>query len=471
MRGIATVGRYLPRYEISSKTVADSWGQYNGSGIKTKRVPTADEDVLTMAVAAAESAIDHSSFDVDTVSSVHFATTSPPLEEEELIPRFVRMLGLSETISARTFTQSTRSGAPALSTALQTDGVALVIAADAPRGDPADIDHPFGAGAAAFLITDSAQVEHLETATVVDELPGIRYREQGTESVEELEITSYERSEIKRCVTEAISQFDRDVDDIAAAAIHQPDARFPSRIISGTRIDETAVNRGIIADQFGDVGAAGVPLALTKSFSAIDRDERTLAIFFGSGGGVTAMLFCGAIDNNWMQESHTEEISYSTYLRNRGYIGTIDVSGGGAHVSLPSWRRTLDQRYRLVAGRCPECSGLAFPPEGTCPECHCSVEFEQVELPRQGTIRAVTVIGQGGAPPEFTEQQRRNGEYGVAIIEVGFAKDDSITLPAQLTDTDPTTVAVGDDVRALIRRIYTQEGVPRYGVKFSPVES
>ena len=35
--------------------------------------------------------------------------------------------------------------------------------------------------------------------------------------------------------------------------------------------------------------------------------------------------------------------------------------------------------------------------------------------------------------------------------------------------TDPTAVAVGDRVAATIRRIYTQEGVTRYGFKMQPV--
>ncbi|MFC7009721.1 Zn-ribbon domain-containing OB-fold protein [Halalkalicoccus salilacus] len=141
----------------------------------------------------------------------------------------------------------------------------------------------------------------------------------------------------------------------------------------------------------------------------------------------------------------------------------------GAHVSLPNWRRSLDQRYRLVAGRCPDCNGITFPPEGACQECHSRVEFERVETARSGTIRALTVIGQGGAPPEFTELQQREGSYAVAIVALE-AGDGEATLPAQITDVDPETVAVGDTVRATIRRIYTQEGVPRYGVKFKLVD-
>jgi len=36
------------------------------------------------------------------------------------------------------------------------------------------------------------------------------------------------------------------------------------------------------------------------------------------------------------------------------------------------------------------------------------------------------------------------------------------------TDADPSAFAVGDRVETTIRRIYTQEGVTRYGFKIRP---
>ena len=52
---------------------------------------------------------------------------------------------------------------------------------------------------------------------------------------------------------------------------------------------------------------------------------------------------------------------------------------------------------------------------------------------------------------------------------VGFEGTDA-TLPAQLTDCDPEMVRIGDSVRAVVRRIYEQEGIGRYGMKFVPTE-
>jgi uncharacterized OB-fold protein len=163
-----------------------------------------------------------------------------------------------------------------------------------------------------------------------------------------------------------------------------------------------------------------------------------------------------------------ESLSYARYLRKRGHVVSGEVAGGGAHVSLPTWRQSLDARYRLTAGRCSECGALTFPPEGACGRCGARGAFDRIELPREGRVAANTVIGQGGAPPEFGPQQARDGPFGVAIVELTH-DGETVQLPAQLTDCDPDSVEIGDRVRAVVRKIYEQEGVARYGTKFVPV--
>jgi uncharacterized OB-fold protein len=68
----------------------------------------------------------------------------------------------------------------------------------------------------------------------------------------------------------------------------------------------------------------------------------------------------------------------------------------------------LDGRYRLVLGQCRNCEAHTFPAEGACPECNATADFETVE---QGTR-----------------------------------------------------------VEAVVRRIYEQEGIARYGAKFRPLD-
>lgn len=470
-RGIVAAGVHVPRYRIDAEEMTDAWGHFQASGVESKAVAGADEDAVTMGVAAAEEALANADLDPQEVAFVGLATTTPPLAEEELAPRLVRALDLPADAATRTTTASPASAAQVIEDALAADGPALAVAADAPEGDPANADHALGAAGVALLIDDDPAVEVRDVAHHSDEYPGIRFRAEDGEGVESLDITTYQRNAMRESVTAALESLDVDLESAGAAAVYQPDGGIPYRITGDVPLDSEVVHRGTVVDQIGDAGAATVPLGIVAAAEAVDPDGTTVAAFFGGGGSTTAFALDGGIDADLAETAVAggEPVSYATYVRERGYVVEGEVAGGGAHVSLPSWRRTLDQRYRLEAGRCPECGGYAFPPEGACPDCHELVEFEPVEMPRTGEVSAVTIIGQGGAPPEFVPQQDRDGAFGVVIVELDDGRG-QVELPAQLTDCDPETVEVGDAVTAVVRRIYEQEGVPRYGVKFTPVE-
>ena len=468
-RGLTAAGVHVPRFRIESSTIGEAWGVDHASGIERKALPAADEDAVTMAISAARDALDRGNANAADLSFVGLATTTPPLAEEELAPRVVRALGGASDARTATATASPLAGLDVLERAVEADGPALAIAADAPTGDPAEADHRLGAGAVAFLVDDDAPVTLVDSAAHSDEYPGVRYRERGSEEVDALGVTTYERDAVGESVAAVVS--DLDVSEPAGAALHQPNGGLPHRAGGRTDIAGAAIERGTVVDRVGDAGAATVPLGLCAALASADADDATVAVDFGGGGGALGLAFAGGLDNAPSVDerlSGGELVSYDRYLRERGYVVDGEVAGGGAHVSLPSWRRSLDGRYRLVAGRCPSCGGLTFPAEGACGVCHDRGAFEHVELPREGVVDAVTVIGQGGAPPEFVPQQERDGPYAVAIVRFTHSGEE-VTIPMQLTDCDPETVAVGDDVRATIRRVYADEGIPRYGSKATPI--
>lgn len=460
MRGIDAAAVYLPRYRLAGEEVEEAWGR---SAHTETVVPGADEDAFTMGVAAAGRLFEGSP-KREAVEHVALASTTPPLDGGLFAPRLGRALGLGNEIETSEHTQSTLAGAEALSRALDADGLALVVVTDCPAGDPAD---GWGAGAVALLVDDDAAVGVPERAWYADEYPGLRYRERGSESVESIGVTTYERTATRECVAGAVAGLDG-IETVAHAALHQPDGRMPGRIAGDLPLDGDAVERGTVVSRVGDAGAATVFLGLARVLAAADADDRTLAGAFGSGGAGAAFVFEGTLPAADLDDGDLpdgERISYAHALRKHGVLDEGEVAGGGARVSLPTWRGSLDQRYRLRAGRCPDCGNVQFPPEGACSDCGSRADFEPYYLPRVGTVRARTVVGQGGAPPEFATQQRRDGAYGVVVV--GFEETD-VTLPAQLTDCDPESVAIGDSVRAVVRRIYEQEGIGRYGVKFVP---
>ena len=136
-----------------------------------------------------------------------------------------------------------------------------------------------------------------------------------------------------------------------------------------------------------------------------------------------------------------------------------------AHVSVPKYWHALGQKYRLIAGKCSACGKLNFPPAPICKGCGQTGTQEEIRLKGKGKIYSYTVIGRGGAPPEFAKMQKKAGPYAIAVIEL----DEGQKVNAQLTDVpDPYNIKIGDRVTAVFRQIYEQESVIRYGIKFRP---
>ncbi|WP_339103569.1 zinc ribbon domain-containing protein [Haloterrigena salinisoli] len=517
MTAITGVGAYAPRFRITAEAFEEAWGQFQAAGITEKAVPAADEDPLTMGYEAATRALEAAAVDPESVDWLAFAASRPPEAEEDLTARLGAMLALDESTTQQLFTGSTRAGTRAIwagMDAIDADSTTgLVVAADAPKGDPDDdVDHAAGAGAAAFVLESGASETHPSpgegAAEIVDRAeyavpyPGTRFRNTGEDETRGLGVTQYDRAAFTETIGGAVDGLETDPDP-DAAAIQAPDGKLPYRAAGAAGVSTDEIRAAAAVHDLGDLGAASVPVSLASALE--DGYESILAVAHGSGAGADALVV--EADGDVPAETALEgddTLSYAEYLRQRGVVTTGPPSGGGAYVSVPSWRRSIPQRYRLEAGRCPDCGALSFPPEGACADCGALVEYEPVELPGTGTVEAVTTISQGGAPPEFAEQQARSGDYAAAIValessvasETQRADGDSaeqssadrssgqrpreeavdddgsetVSVSAMGTDAAPEAFAVGDRIETTIRRIYTQEGVTRYGFKVRPAE-
>lgn len=134
-----------------------------------------------------------------------------------------------------------------------------------------------------------------------------------------------------------------------------------------------------------------------------------------------------------------------------------------SYISLPLYAASIDARLRLVAGRSPSTGELAYPPR-TVGTLTGAQDFQPEPLSGRGTVYSFTVIARGGAPAEFDDQQTMTGTIVVGVIELA----EGPRVIGQIVDADPATLAIGTPVVARVRRLYDQEGILRYGLKFAP---
>jgi uncharacterized OB-fold protein len=146
-------------------------------------------------------------------------------------------------------------------------------------------------------------------------------------------------------------------------------------------------------------------------------------------------------------------------------LGTVSE---GAYIPRARYLENLPSRWRFLAEVCEACHRTTFPSRRVCRNCGRADSLTPVELPYNGgRVVAVTTVSAGGQPTEFDAQVAGSGPYDVALVEL--ARGMRVTL--QVTDIAPGTLAVGDHVDTLLRRLYPMEGEWRYGRKAVPVST
>ena len=137
-----------------------------------------------------------------------------------------------------------------------------------------------------------------------------------------------------------------------------------------------------------------------------------------------------------------------------------------AYVSIPTYSRSIPERYVLIAAKCKSCGAVNLPKTLSCLRCG-EASFEPAKLSGRGKIYCYTMISRGGSPPEFATQQNLVGSYHVAVVEL----EEGPKIVAQITNCKPEELKIGLPVEATFRRIYEDEGIIRYGVKFRPART
>ncbi|WP_232701412.1 zinc ribbon domain-containing protein [Halobacterium wangiae] len=460
---VAGIGAYAPRFRLSAAAVEDALGRFRARGVDTVAVPDADEDALTMAAEAGVRALAAADYDPEDVDALFLASTTLPYDEEAGTGRLASLLGVPETSRTSQFGGSTAAGGEAFGAALDSAGVTLVVAADCPRGAPDEsFGHAAGAGAGAFVCAPDGPGTVTDCGSYTAAYPGTRFRERGSDETTGLGVTAYDREAYRETVAGAVEELGG-ANDPDAAALQAPDGDLPYRAAGALGLDSETVAAGTVAADVGDAGAASALLGFAEAVAG--ESEETLLVAYGSGGAAHAFrVESGGIPVRSVVAGD-RDLDFAGAQRLRGAFDSGIPEGGGAYVSVPSYRRTLPQRHRLVVGRCRSCGALSFPPEGACTACGANEGYDDAQLSERGTVEAVTTISQGGAPPEFVPQQARAGEYASAIVAFDGDDGGSVSVPVQVVLDGDDAPQIGDEVVAVPRLLYEQEGVRRYGAK------
>ncbi len=160
-----------------------------------------------------------------------------------------------------------------------------------------------------------------------------------------------------------------------------------------------------------------------------------------------------------------QNISIEKFLKLQNTHNPSESIAQGAFISNAQYLKEKNSRYRLVSNRCTECEEIIFPPRLYCRYCY-SLTKKDLPLPKTGKIYSLTTIMKGAAPSEFVAYQELDSIYSVGIIELL----PNVRIISQITDWESNELDINDEVHMVFRLIYCQDGLRRYGFKFTKLK-
>ena len=327
--GILGYGTYIPAYRIRAEEFVKAWGYFASPGVTEKAVCGPDEDSLTMAMEAGLNCLEMTGIAGNRIGAVLMASTSLPYEETTMSVTLANVMGANMETRTVDFKDSTRCSAVAMLSAFdflrsENGDFALVVGSDSPLAGPdSDLDHPLGAGAAAYLVGEGEGLAQIEGYfSVQTEFLGVRFRRRGEYHVNSANIPTYERFSYANTVSSAarglLKKLGLSIGDFAYVVPHQPDVQMPYRTMRGLGIDP--MRTVIVADMLGDVGSASIMLGLSMALEKAKPEDRILLLSQGSGSGSDAISL---IVTDEIGKAKCKVKTLAFYLQKKEYIDYV----------------------------------------------------------------------------------------------------------------------------------------------------
>ncbi|KZY57209.1 3-hydroxy-3-methylglutaryl CoA synthase [Erythrobacter sp. HI0063] len=380
MIGITGYGAYLPRLRMRRQAIAEAnaWYAPNIRGKGTRTLANWDEDVVTMAVAAARDCLGRGD-DRGNIAALMLASTTLPFAERLNGAIVARALTLDRSVAASDVGGSQRAGLTALQHALDAvaagRGDALVLSADARRARPGSgSELAFGDGAAALTIgSEGVLAQFLGSASEsVDFVDRFRLAGEPFDYVwEERWVRDEGMSKMMPGVIGA-ALADAGIDPGSVDHFIMPSTlrNIDAQVAKAVGIPADAV----VPTLFERIGECGTAHALILCAKVLETAKPGELIVLGQfGSGAQAMVFrvtdeVGAVRplrgvSGWMARG-VEEDRYTKFLSFKGEIALERGMRGeqDQKTALSTAYRHEDALLGFVAGRCEVTGEVSFPP-------------------------------------------------------------------------------------------------------------
>jgi hydroxymethylglutaryl-CoA synthase len=463
---IASFGAYVPLYRLSRQKIGDAWGIPAVPG--ERAVANADEDSLTMAVAAGLDCL--VGIDPSSIDGLFFATTTSPYNEKQCAGVIAAALDLRRDINTADFTGSLRAATTAMRAAMDAvdSGSAksvLVVAGDCRLGEPESMwEQLLGDGAGAVLIAKDGPVAIKGVYSLAGEQVGAwrRSEDRYVQSFESKVETQYGYATTAIAAGKALMEKEKiAADGIAKAVITSSDPRAFMGVGKALGFQMPQLQDTL----FLSVGIPGAALGLMMLSGALEQakpGEKLLLLNHGDGADAMLLEVTDAISMPAGRKGLVGHLglkrqlpNYTSYAHFRHLTDRAEPPAEGSPVTY--WRDAA-QELNFIGARCRNCGLVQYPPPRVCDGCGAKDDIEKVKLSRKGNVFTYTLDHLAG------------GQYlNVPIPRLVIDLEGGGRVFLEMTDGDPNEVKIGLPIEVLFRRLHEGAGFHNYYWKARPL--
>jgi len=301
--GIIGYGAYVPRYRVLTEAISATWRPAGAAApaVAEKSVPGPDEDVVTMSIEAARTAIDRADLDTAAIGAVWVGSESKPYAVKPSATIVADAVGITPNVVAADMEFACKAGSEAMQAAVAFVGSgmvegALAIGMDTAQSKPGDaLEYTAGCGGAAFLFaaaersvaTVEASVSHVTDTPDFFRREGAAYPEHGGRFTGEPSYFEHSLSASRRLLAEVGAE----PGDFAHAVFHQPVPKFVRRLAAELGFSGKQIETGLLAPRMGNAYSGSSLLGLAAILDIAEAGERIFFCSYGSGAGSDAFAF------------------------------------------------------------------------------------------------------------------------------------------------------------------------------------
>jgi hydroxymethylglutaryl-CoA synthase len=297
--GIVGYGAYIPQYRLPGSEVARVWtNSLSSSPIEAKAVAGLDEDVITMSIEAARSAVQRAQIDPRDIRAVWVGSESHPYAVKPSSTVVAEAIGTTPHIQAADWEFACKAGTEAVQASIGIIGsgmgkYALSIGMDTAQSRPGDaLEYTAASGGAAFLLgpAEEACAVYQGSFSYVTDTPDF-WRRPTEEFPSHGDRFTGEPAYFAHTLSAARSLMEMmgtAAADYTFAVFHQPNVKFPSRIAQMLGFDREQIETGLLADEIGNVYSGSCMIGLTAILDIAQTGDRILMVSYGSGSGSDA---------------------------------------------------------------------------------------------------------------------------------------------------------------------------------------